>query len=532
MKVIKPIDLNTDGSFARASSGTYFNASKVLVTATTNEPRFNYNPDTNRFEGLLLEPASTNLAFYSEDASNAYWTKTAITVASNSGLAVNGTTTADTITATATTAYISRAFTVVASDTNDYYPTVFVKAGTVSKVTLNVFYSSNTEDSVVFDLVAKTATGVPYTDEYILQDCGSGWFRIGFRITRDATNSRTTLNYRIWPNDRSLTANTNSVIVWGLQLEQRGTATSYIKTTTASANRSADVVTGLGLIYTDLVNANADWNSGTTYTIGQKVTYSKRIYESLQNTNLNKQPDTNPTFWLDIAPDNKHATLDNAVSTVSSKLEKFTLVLKPGQKFDSVSLINVSAASIKIAVTDPSTGNIYAESLGASGEEVFDWYQYFFYDPLERRTQIVVTDIYALYPDAVITILVEESTGVTTSVGHISVGNVNVIGLTQWGANSGIIDYSVKETDEFGNTSFVERAYSKRLSADIYVRNTDINKVQRVLYQLRATPCTWIATEDPTFEEALVVFGFYRDFGMNIAYPQHSLCNIEIEGLT
>lgn len=41
----------------------------------------------------------------------------------------------------------------------------------------------------------------------------------------------------------------------------------------------------------------AAYNSGTTYAVNNFVTYGGRSYRSLLGSNLNKQPDTNPTWW-------------------------------------------------------------------------------------------------------------------------------------------------------------------------------------------------------------------------------------------
>jgi len=60
--------------------------------------------------------------------------------------------------------------------------------------------------------------------------------------------------------------------------------------------------------------------------------------------------------------------------------------------------------------------------------------------------------------------------------------------------------------------------------------NTKLNKVQRVLADLRATPCAWIGTDVAGYEP-LTLYGFYRDFSIDVAYPTTSYCSLEIEGL-
>jgi len=64
-------------SFSRASTGTYFDETGVLRTAAINAGRINhvYNGTSWVCKGGLIESQATNLALYSEDFSNAYWTK-------------------------------------------------------------------------------------------------------------------------------------------------------------------------------------------------------------------------------------------------------------------------------------------------------------------------------------------------------------------------------------------------------------------------------------------------------------------------
>lgn len=56
-----------------------------------------------------------------------------------------------------------------------------------------------------------------------------------------------------------------------------------------------------------------------------------------------------------------------------------------------------------------------------------------------------------------------------------------------------------------------------------------LDDVHRTLAGLRATPVLWIGSE--AFE-SLTVFGFYKEFGIDRAYPTVSCCSLTIEGLT
>ena len=47
-------------------------------------------------------------------------------------------------------------------------------------------------------------------------------------------------------------------------------------------------------------NTMGAWTSTTTYSINDAVTYGGSLYASLQNTNLNKIPSSQPTYWLNV----------------------------------------------------------------------------------------------------------------------------------------------------------------------------------------------------------------------------------------
>lgn len=285
------------------------------------------------------------------------------------------------------------------------------------------------------------------------------------------------------------------------------------------------------LISTTATNAEVDWNSGTTYAIGEIRTYSNKRWESLQNANTNHPPSTSPTWWLLLGADNKHAMFDSLVSTSTVGTTSMTVVVAPGAIFDTVALINIEAALINITVRNGITGPIvYENTAGVSSSNVANWFEYYFSDPLVERTQVIFYDI-PPYINAYITLEFTNSTGLPVSCAQTVTGTVFQIGGTQYGANAGIVDYSLKDTDEFGTVTFVERAFSKRLNAVVYVKNSELNRIQSLLYSVRAKPSVWIGSDDPNYQETLIVYGFYREFSTDIAYPQHSLCSLDIESL-
>ena len=288
-------------------------------------------------------------------------------------------------------------------------------------------------------------------------------------------------------------------------------------------------ITAAMLVGTTATETYTAWNAATAYVLNDIVlrTATQRLYQRLIAGTTATAPESDTTNWLDIAPSNIWAMFDGEISTTTDRTTSITVVLKPGY-VNSLALFGLVGSSIDITVRDALAGAIvYTHSQTLDGTIIADWYQYFF-EPVVQLGEVVLTDL-PPYGDAHITVVIT-GTG-TVECGICLVGTFYTLGDTQYGASVGIVDYSRKETDAFGITTFVRRAYSKRMTARLMLDTVQINKVQRVLADLRATPCAWIGVDNDTYAP-LVIYGFYKDFSIEIAYPTLSYCSLEVEGLT
>jgi len=410
---------------------------------------------------------------------------------------------------------------ITTSSSTNHTASIFVTKGTTDVASLELITSS-----VISKVTVNLTTGIIDTGlslgTYSVKYTGNGWYRLsctGFISTGTLTRTNLTFN------------TTGYILATRAQIEQSSTPTSYIPTTGSTATRAADVITGGGLIYTNAVNVDANWNSSTTYVVGNKVSYASRVFESLSASNTNKIPIDEPTFWIDIGPDNRHAALDSSVSTVSSSTGELILVVRPGA-INSCGLVDIDGTVVEFGMTDPSDGFIFNQTVGLASADIYNWYDYFFVSPLLdlKRTQVIFYNLPEQYTDPIVSIKISNGTD-TAKLALAAFGKMHELGNVQYGASAGIVDYSVKATDEFGTTTLLQRNYSKRLSAKVILENRDINRVQRLLYSIRATPVVWIGVDDPTYEEAMILWGFYKDFTTEISYPSFALCSVEIEGL-
>jgi hypothetical protein len=205
-----------------------------------------------------------------------------------------------------------------------------------------------------------------------------------------------------------------------------------------------------------------------------------------------------------------------------------TVSVKPGKAINSLALLNLAATSVTVTMLDAPGGNtVYSSTTNLNFTVIQDWYQYFF-EPFDFLDTVVLTDL-PPYVDCVLNISISNGS-LPVSVGTCIYGNFNYLGDVQYGVTFGIRDYSVKDTDEFGNTTFVKRAYSKRMEPTIIVENSQLRGITNKLNEIRATPTVWIGTDIGEYQP-LIMFGFYKDYNIDISYPTTSLLRLEIEGL-
>lgn len=284
------------------------------------------------------------------------------------------------------------------------------------------------------------------------------------------------------------------------------------------------------LVSSNATETAAAWSSATTYSKDAIVDYGTFYWISLVNSNTNNIPDApGSTYWALVGPDNTHAMFDGQVSTATQSSTPLVVTIEPGL-VNSIALIGLVGSSVTIEVTDGGASPpVYSQTINLDGTIILDWYMYFF-EPFVQLGEVVLTDL-PPYTNAEITMTL--TSGANVAIGEMIVGTVYNIGPegTEMGATVGIIDYSRKDTDpDTGKTTFTRRAFSKRMSGQFLVANNQINGVQRILADIRAVPSVFIGSEDTDYAP-LVVYGFYRDFTIDIAYPTQSWCRIEVEGL-
>ena len=535
MKVITPVTITdtmvTGGTtWSRGSPATYYDYNGILQTASTGVPRMTYTPSTKAFLGLLVEGAATNLLSRSNGFDQSAWTKNNSTISITAGTAPTNATEALKLfeNASNTIHSVAQAATVVSGST--YCFSVYAKAAERSWICMELTKSGTTPDAW-FDLttgvVGGTTTGVVSRG---IEAIGNNWYRCTMTVVADTTTTTASIYTSTANNVVSYAGSTTSgVLLYGAQLELNAVS-SYIATTTTTVTRAADTPG----VYNGLPeNDYPAWSSASvSYTANQRVILASthKIYSCVtaHTSTVSNGPADSVTLWAEVSPTNRWAMFDNTSQTYSTNPNEILLVLSPGN-ISSLALAGLQGLRAEISVIDTAAGNanMYRTSLGLDNSSVSNWYDYFYADYLQQEYVIIGGSI----PPISTNLVAVRVIGTTAAIGSLSVGYIKYLGSTQLGFNMGIIDYSRKETNSFGVTNFVQRAYSKRTSVKLMIENSEINAVYSKLASLRATPAIWITTDDPRYDPT-VIYGFYKDFSIDVPYNQYSYCSLEIEGLT
>lgn len=236
-------------TFTRASIGTYYNSAGVLQTATTNGPRFDYDPVTHAARGLRIEEQRTNGLVQSQDFSVGNYVKTGATVTTNQTTAPDGTTTADLVTASASPATVSQV--IIVSAGVPYVTSLYIRKGTSDWCYLagDVAGTGAERPKAYFNLNTGTVGTIETNiTSATIQAVGNGWHRC--TLARLGTAGSENFMVGICDADNSATVTVGRTIyVWGAQAEVGASATfvtSYIPTTTAAVTRQPDIAVMTG----------------------------------------------------------------------------------------------------------------------------------------------------------------------------------------------------------------------------------------------------------------------------------------------
>lgn len=234
------------GTFTRASVGTFYDSAGVLQTASSDVPRFDYDPVTHVAKGLLIEASRTNYLLYSGLLSNGNWVALYASKVTGQSAPDGSTGAIKLVEDTSTNAHhVKQTYTV--ADNTVVTVSAFAKAG---ERTLFVLQGKKNDGVTYPNAVFNLSTGVLVSSINLvtggasISPVGNGWYRCSITYN-SGTGGGGGIVFMTTHNGASGSYTGNGVsglYVWGGQLEISAPVTSYIPTTTAAVTRATDVL--------------------------------------------------------------------------------------------------------------------------------------------------------------------------------------------------------------------------------------------------------------------------------------------------
>lgn len=277
-----------------------------------------------------------------------------------------------------------------------------------------------------------------------------------------------------------------------------------------------------------LAETYGEYSGATTYDLDDIVISlsDNHAYQSLQASNTGNSLSAT-AWWLDLGSINQYAMFDNSNSTQTNRAELISVEVTVDGRADSVSLLNMRGASVDVVMTTVEDGEIFNQTYDLTvNNDVTNWYEYFF-EPVSRKADLVIYDM-PLNLNPTISVTLNEP-GAIAYIGALVIGQSREIGDLLYGARVGIQDFSRKETDDFGNFVIVQRAFAKRASFKVLIDNDRIDSIVTLLADYRATAVVFVGVDSLT---STWIYGFYRDFDVEVAHLEKSYLTLVLEGLT
>ena len=269
------------------------------------------------------------------------------------------------------------------------------------------------------------------------------------------------------------------------------------------------------LVSTNAVDTTAEFVAGTLYDLGAvvKVSAENNLYKCLTK-DTTEVPTGNETTenWLFLGKTNPHKMFDEKYKSRTIKESGnlvVTIKMKPDGGFskvsDGIALLNVSAKKIRIV------GMREGETIC---DEEFDMGVLDLFSPCMILNcnfgQIVYKKNLILTPlkdkDGLIvygcriteyTITFEPIDDETPAAcGVCILGKMQYFGKTLMNPKKSLVNYDVKDTNEYGDTAVVSRGFSNNYNFSFVGKNDIMQVADETLTELRSTPLIYVVTDD------------------------------------
>jgi hypothetical protein len=179
---------------------------------------------------------------------------------------------------------------------------------------------------------------------------------------------------------------------------------------------------------------------------------------------------------------------------------------------DRVALFNIEADSVDLELTDENSSTVVqTKTVDTTSSE---W---------------ILEEIY-IYPNATLKITLNKSGG-TAKCGLCGIGVSTDVGATLYSPGIGFLDYSKKATNEFGQTYLNVGAWAKKPRIRTYIPFTAVDAVFNTLVAARGSLVMFEGNQGDSGYESLRVFGFIKDWDIQLDNPTVAWVTFDIQGV-
>jgi hypothetical protein len=192
----------------------------VLQTAAAGVARFDHNPITGESLGLLIEEQRTNLLVRSEEFDDAAWTKTGVSVTTNTIVSPDGNLTGDKVVESTATSTHQVTQNITATSGVTYTATLYAKKAEIDVITTDfagVLFGTYNLSTGVATLGAGNANNVPVSAS--MTNVGNGWYRCVSVWTRVGATASSDLRFSLRQSTSYTGDGYSGIYIWGAQLE-------------------------------------------------------------------------------------------------------------------------------------------------------------------------------------------------------------------------------------------------------------------------------------------------------------------------
>ena len=219
-----------DGTSSMTLYAPQCEASNVATTyvpnasagVTYNQPRFDYDPSN------VLQQ---NLFYYSNNFSNAYWTKINITVGITSALAPDGSNTATYLTNTnGLGSYVTQSSSIIYLPSTTYTRSFYAQLIVPGSGQIYSEIGGGVVGTATFNLASGTLGAIGGGGSATITPVGNGWYFCTHTFTTGATTSASTSSTNIYMNTYGVSTALQSIGLWNQQTNIGSTALPFLAT--------------------------------------------------------------------------------------------------------------------------------------------------------------------------------------------------------------------------------------------------------------------------------------------------------------